>query len=243
MIPNSKWAIEFVGTYPPPNCWSGASTEFAQGKIRVGDLFRIANLWLTEGIPFVFRDAPLVYEQLRELLGIGFKEGSYAVTLTGSARLGYSLKPGRFPKEFIPVNSDLDCIGVSSSAFGRLVEEFGIWNSMFRTKRIQPKDAETRYWTQNTTETPRDISRGFIDTIRIPNREPFPFTRFVNNRRFLAKRHLEINGIPVRAVNLRVYNDWASVIAQVAKSLEAFVRSDQHSAEGNEILRNRSGRT
>ena len=62
MTPLSDWAKSLRETYPDPNGWHSF------GPLPKRDVFRFARLWLTEGIPFAFRDAPAIYEFVRDFL-------------------------------------------------------------------------------------------------------------------------------------------------------------------------------
>ena len=71
------------------------------------DRFAIARQWLSEGIPFAFQRCPAVYESMRSWLSGKLDVEAKEISLTGSARLGSSLKNENFGKPFGP-ESDLE---------------------------------------------------------------------------------------------------------------------------------------
>ena len=53
----------------------------------------VARLWVSEGIPFAFRECPALYEVARAWLAEQLGLDSREISLRGSGRLGYSLSP------------------------------------------------------------------------------------------------------------------------------------------------------
>lgn len=155
----SAWARQLCDPYPDPNQWS------VLGAIGKDDIRRFVSLWLTEGIPFAFRDKPMIYEHAREYIAQGIGERSRQVTVIGSARLGFSLAPPpKFGKAFEPADSDLDALILSSVWFEKLQKEFLHWKELYLERQIAPTDREARYWEENLDTVPRTLRRGFIDT-------------------------------------------------------------------------------
>lgn len=85
-----------------------------------GDLEKFVRLWLTEGVPFAFKDRPIVYEALREWVAALLDIFPKDVSMVGSARIGFSLAPQKQLREFTVGSSDLDLFVVSAPLFGRL---------------------------------------------------------------------------------------------------------------------------
>ena len=77
----------------------------------------IARLWLTEGIPYVFRQCPAVYESMRSWLSVRLEVHAKEIGLVGSARLGRSLAPVKLGQPFLDHHSDLDLFTVSTGLF------------------------------------------------------------------------------------------------------------------------------
>ena len=93
---------EVIGAYPEAKkIVSAASSGGRNSKMA------IARLWLSEGIPFAFKDCPAIYESIRVWLSSRLLVHPKDISITGSARLGQSLAPQKLGKEFSH-ESDLD---------------------------------------------------------------------------------------------------------------------------------------
>ena len=103
------------------------------------DRIAIARQWLSEGIPFAFRECPAVYESLRAWLSEELDVEAKKISLTGSARLGSSLAPKKLGKPFDP-KSDLDLFVVSEKLFQSMCDDFCRWSSDYRNGCISPKN-------------------------------------------------------------------------------------------------------
>jgi len=100
--------------------------------------YGIIRLWITEGIPYAFRDQPLIYEEIREFIAKGVNIHSKEVTLVGSGRIGYSLKKKVWGKTFTD-SSDLDFTIISNELYSKLVFDFKKWVGDIESKKIKPK--------------------------------------------------------------------------------------------------------
>ena len=136
----------------------------------------LARLWLSEGIPYAFRNCPAIYESVRSWLSNWISVHAKEIGLTGSARLGASLSPKKLGKPF-DNSSDLDIFIVSSDLFGALKEEFRQWSFDFESGRLKASnDREEGFWRDNNSRGPKLIHRGFLDQKMIPNRQEYPKT-------------------------------------------------------------------
>lgn len=186
------------------------------------------RLWISEGIPFAFRNCPGLYEEVRNWLAAGLELDAKQVSVAGSGRLGYSLAPKRWGDRYGSESSDLDFFAVSRSLFERLRGDFDRWKMDFTEGVVQPSEAERRNWEANRTETPRSIRRGFIDSWRVPNR--LAYGQFLRMNRRLERMSARLRTAdpapkPQKMLSLRCYRDWASYEQQVTLSLEAAVRT------------------
>ena len=129
----------------------------------------LAQLWLSEGLPYAFRECPAVYESVRSwlsaMLGVHAKE----IGIVGSARLGASLAPNKLGRKF-SATSDLDLFIVSKDLFEKLREKFRQWLRGFKNAEIVPVLGGTdMFWERNSIVVRRTIKRGFLDLNKIPN--------------------------------------------------------------------------
>lgn len=181
----------------------------------------IARLWLSEGIPFAFRDKPALYEDIRfwlaSRLGIDPKE----ITVIGSARLGQSLDPKTLGAPFSE-KSDLDITTVSSSLFNRLVSDFNAWAGDYESEREIPRNSrEKAFWEDNLKRGPTIIGRGFMDSKMIPRHNPYPNVRNVADAMFLLCEKLNVTpgGPRVRGADVRAYRNWEAYARQMSLNL------------------------
>lgn len=205
-----------MGSYPN-------ASELIEAAQKGGELSRaaIARLWLSEGIPYAFREKPALYESVRSWLSVRLDINAKDVHLIGSARIGQSLAPNKIGKVF-GQHSDLDIFIISPSLFERMVDDFNSWSCDFQSGKITPSNPrEEGYWRENIQRGPKNISRGFIDSNIIPNHNKFRTTQTIANSMWLLKNNLDItNGAPsVKKASIRCYHDWGSFVRQVTLSL------------------------
>lgn len=215
-IPNSLRNLS--GPYPSPDLVLDAAG-------RGGEPARIAlaRLWLSEGIPHAFLECPAVYESVRSWLSVFLSVDAKEIGIVGSARLGASIVPEKGLQPFSP-DSDLDLFIVSECLFNKLKEEFCQWSLAFESGKITARNAkENKYWLDNNRRIPINISRGFIDTNRIPNLDPYPCTRRINQAMFLLPGKLKStpNAPHPKEASLRCYRSWISFVCQNSLSLRA----------------------
>jgi len=190
-----------------------------------GEPARVAlvQLWLSEGIPHAFHECPAIYESVRTWLSSQIDVHSKEISLVGSARLGKSYVPSQLGKLF-DSESDLDLFVVSSSLFAKLRDEFHLWSLHYKNGQIEAnsRKEETYYWPNNYREVPKNIKRGFIDTIKIPNRSLYPTAQNVNNTMWKLVKKLEItpNAPSPKNASIRCFSSWHSFVQQNSLNLE-----------------------
>jgi hypothetical protein len=190
------------------------------------EIVQFVRLWLTEGIPYAFQRKPIVYEAVRDYFANLIQIDPKAVTVVGSARLGYSLTTNKYGKPFDD-QSDLDLLVVSSELFGQFVGEFEQWHRDFRSNRIQPSNPnEQRYWSDNANRVPSNVKQGFIDGNRVPLHKRYPTARAINEALFRLKGRVNStsDGPKFKKVSVRVYKDWPSVIRRLTFNLKNLIR-------------------
>jgi len=181
----------------------------------------VARLWLSEGIPFAFRDIPVLYEHVRFWLASRLAVDPKEITLVGSARLGQSLAPKTLGTPF-SAKSDLDFTTVSSSLFERLVTDFNSWASDYEMGKVNPKnEREKGFWNDNLSRGPEIIGRGFMDSKLIPRHERYPSAQQVGQAMYLLceKLNLTPGGPRVRHADIRAYRNWEAYARQMVISL------------------------
>lgn len=181
----------------------------------------LVRLWISEGIPYAFRECPAIYESVRSWLSVTLGVHAKEIGLVGSARIGASLNPRKFGKSF-SCNSDLDLFIVSEVLFEKLTEEFRQWSLAFESGTITADNpTEEKLWLNNNKTVPRNIEDGFINSKFIPNREPYPTTRRIAQCMFLLAGKLQRthNAPKPCKADVRCYKSWAGFVMQNSLNL------------------------
>jgi hypothetical protein len=205
------------------SCAYPDAKTLADAAVRGGELSKlaIARLWLSEGIPYAFKDNPALYETVRGWLSTKLSVDPKEIHLTGSARLGQSMAPDKLGKIF-GQNSDLDLFVVSQNLFEKITADFNAWAYDFEKDNILPRnDRENTFWVSNLQRGPKNIQRGFIDTNTVPNFESYATTKNVSQAMWLLKEKLDVtdNAPRVKGASVRCYRDWACYVRQMVTSL------------------------
>ncbi len=180
------------------------------------------RLWLTEGVPYVFRECPEVYEDIRGWLGNRLHVCPKEITMIGSARLGYSLAPP--PKYGAPfgASSDLDIAVASAGAFRGFCDAFQAWKEDYRSGSVKPRhQTEERYWDANLGFFENNMIRGFVDANKLPTLDRYPISQQYNSAMWALTKKLQATPgapLPTKA-SVRVYQDWRCLVSRVAFNL------------------------
>lgn len=181
----------------------------------------LARLWLSEGIPYAFKECPGIYESLRTFIGERIGVDPKDISLTGSARLGQSLAPNKLGSVFNE-NSDLDIFIISNDLFERLRSDFNSWSFDFESSKVSPSnDREKSFWTSNYDRGQKNISKGFIDSKIIPNYSQYQTTQNIAQTMWMVKEKLGVteNAPKVSQASVRCYRSWSDYVRQVSLSL------------------------
>ena len=216
------------GVYPAP--------EAVLQAVALGPRERsvVARLWVSEGIPFAFRECPALYEEARTWLAGRLGLDPKEISMGGSGRLGYSLRPDRWGDAYNPLSSDLDVFAVSKRLFDGLQEDFDHWSDDFDNGTTAPLSiTERQYWTANRQEGPRNIDRGFLDSWRAPNRTAYPIFSKTNNSLAGLRAKLRTTDAGPNSrkkLTLRCYRDWRSYERQLSLNLQTAANRNSNRA-------------
>lgn len=188
----------------------------------------IADLWLSEGIPFAFLTSPAVYQQLRtelaRLLGVGMKD----ISVVGSSRIGYSLADHKFGKQFGD-QSDLDLCAVNAELFNRAKSDTERFIADFESGLTTTNKDETRIrWTNNCDYLSKNIQKGFIDIKMVPAiAGKYDNVASIKDSIWRVSTRLKnTSDAPnFKSLSIRIYRDWPSLVNQVSRSLNRLVVS------------------
>jgi hypothetical protein len=124
----------------------------------VTEVEAIARQWLSEGIPYAYKEVPGLYEVLREWIANRLDIHGKELTLVGSARQGCSLAPPPKLGKRFNHESDLDWAAISERLFYRCADEFNSWSEDFKKGVVLPRSTrEKEYWDDNLLKCPETI--------------------------------------------------------------------------------------
>ncbi len=180
----------------------------------------LVQLWITEGIPYAFKDCPGIYASMRAWLACELDVHPKEISMTGSGRLGESWGPKKLGTPFGP-ESDLDLFLVSPNFFARVKEDFIRWSNEYGCGEVRPRHArEKEYWDDHRRRGPGIIQRGFLDAWMIPTWDRYETGQHVEETMSRLKRKLEVtNGLVVKEASVRVYRDMKSLVDQASLNL------------------------
>ena len=181
----------------------------------------LAQLWLTEGIPFAFSECPALYASIRSWLGTKLDVHAKEISIVGSARLGESLNPEKIGTPFNK-ESDLDLFVVSGRLFNQLRNEFNVWSNDYESGVIKPRhEKEKSYWMENKEGGMETIDRGFIDAKMIPTWDRYQTSQRTADCmwRLVEKLKSTANSPKPREASIRCYVDWDSAVKQISLNL------------------------
>ena len=186
--------------------------------------YAISRLWLSEGIPYSFKERPGIYEALRRWLARRLDVHAKEITLVGSGRQGFCLSPGKDLGRPFGDHSDLDLTAICQSLFQQLEASFARWEADYTGGSMTPQnERERQCWEDNRKSVPTNLKLGFVDPYKIPNRKRYPEAQRIAQALYEAHEKLKATADAprVRNLSMRVYRDWACFIRQMAINLEA----------------------
>ena len=185
----------------------------------------IVRLYFTEGIPFAFLNNPVLFEKIREWLGKHIQVNPKSITITGSARIGYTLNPYKTQGKKFSNSSDLDFIIIDEALFNRLENDFLDFIKIL-SKSTDAKIAANNTLLENILEIERNIPNGFIDHWKIPNRKDLETTNTIYKQLYHLLERMKVTNDspqPVKAT-VRIYKDWDSCINRISFNLNSALK-------------------
>ncbi len=191
-----------MSPYPSVGDFKEALLDQPLGQVVQDTIFK--------GLPYVFRERPesldVLKHHLCQEIGLSWEN----IIVVGSAKVGFSLNPANFPRQFSE-DSDIDILAVDESLFDEVWTTLLKWNYPRRLVRLGRVDND---WIYNRR---KDIYWGWFvpDQIRFEGIS-FPdalspvrdlSTRWFNAFRGLS-RFVEHPDLVSREVSGRLYRTW-----------------------------------
>lgn len=199
------------------------ANDFRQVLLAAQDRDRktIARLWLSEGIPYAFRDKASAYDELRYWLANKLSVNGKDVTIVGSGRIGFSMSPSKYGVVFNN-GSDLDFSIVNENLFNACSADAVNFKREFEAGRLNPNKRQKVWWPDTIKRLPSNLSAGFVDTFNIPgDKEMSPSILLVKDAMWQAGEKLKVTeGVPAfTKITARVYKGWDELVSRVALNL------------------------
>ena len=183
----------------------------------------LAQLWITEGIPFAFAECPVLYDSVRSWLGARLNVHAKEISITGSGRIGESINPRKIGKPF-DAKSDLDLFVVSGKLFNLFRVEFHRWAEDYERGEVWPRNKRAEeYWKDHKARGPQVMKQGFIDAKMIPSLNRYQISQRTANCMWQLVEKLKFTNKgpkPSRA-SVRVYADWDSLVKRISYNLRS----------------------
>lgn len=196
------------------------------GKLAGAELKSLISHVIVNNTPFIFKNVPLLYGQIVQYLSDLLNIGPESIKIIGSAKTGFSVSPPPGYGKLFSEKSDLDFTIINEDVFSELGEEYVEWKNAYTGGIISPRtDYERKCWDDNIMLLEKNISRGFIDTYKIPNREMCPMTKTINNAMYLIPYKLdEYYKIKISKASVRVYKSYDLFWRQLKLNTDQILR-------------------
>ncbi|MFN4246568.1 MAG: hypothetical protein ACK4EY_02530 [Flavipsychrobacter sp.] len=200
----SESAMGIVEPFTSPNTFK---TYFK--TVKHGEIDSIIRHHIVNNIAFAFKEHPVIYEQTIQYIADKLKISPLQIKIIGSAKTGFCMDPKHYGRNFND-DSDIDLSIISDTTFKTLEKEFNLWNHDFRQMHIKAtNDRENRFWKDNSERVPKNLTKGYIDSSKIPNRPQYGFTCELNNILYITHRYLvNKHNIKTQKVTASIYRDW-----------------------------------
>lgn len=216
----SDTAEKIAEIYSTPNSFSSEYFELEPLEQK-----SYINHFVVNNNPYIFRNIPLLFQQVIQYLAQELEVENADIKLIGSAKTGFSISPKPDYGKPFSETSDLDFTIFNEILFHKLKNEFNFWAEQYENKKLFPREVEKKYWDSNLTVVRKNLDKGFIDTYKIPNRKQFPLTMKINNLLYLIPFKLnEIHGIKNSKASLRVYENEHVFLNQLKLNTEYILK-------------------
>ena len=206
-------------------CYPKASI-FDHKPIEPPELSRFVQIIMTEGVPYACSKFPLAFEFAREKAAARLGLQSKQISVTGSARIGYSLKPETFGRPFDENTSDIDLFAVDQDLFERVVLDFRKFVVSWEDGSIAPEEGERKFWLSSKERDPINIREGFLDIHHIPLKRGFETADKVSYAALVFDKNLESQvGRRIGSkIRIRIYRDWLSAINRIKYNIKSALK-------------------
>lgn len=186
--------------------------------ITLDDTKALTWMWISEGIPYAFKDRPIKYHVFRKKLANSLNIRPSDIGLTGSARVGFSLSPCKFLNNYDSSSSDLDLFLVNQKLFDKIWTEIATWLNN-RTLYKDITKGPNRFLFANIENLSSQIGRGFLDSWKVPNIAAHPETKKLHDELYKIGIYAENKGFPKIGGGIRIYKSWDAAVNQISFSI------------------------
>jgi len=203
---------DLVNGYTPKGAFSNLSRCDSPTENEIKSFIRT---YIFGNVPYFTIEKTLVYDDIIQYIAQSLDLHESDIDMTGSAKLGFSLKATQWLRRFTCLDSDLDFFAVSENMFQRLYSDIGIWE-----KNIKEEHHKKFQWVKECADI-----KGFIDTWHIPGK--FPMTK--NCQLVMYNACLKLNKLmgarvvdeTKKSASIRCYKNYDSALAQITINIQS----------------------
>lgn len=171
----------------------------------------VINHYIINNPPIMFESLPLEFDHIKRIVANSLQIDMQEVILIGSSKVGFSISPDSYgvPKK---EKTDLDLAIISDELFNLLKKDFDVFKNYYKKGCIipSPTPKEQTYWDENKRVCTKTISRGFIDSNKIPNRDCCPHAQTTNQVMYVIVKELKDSNFEISHASARIYKDWTA---------------------------------
>ncbi|MEQ2845749.1 hypothetical protein [Bilophila wadsworthia] len=211
----NKWCLKLNGHYPK-HAFINISEIPSKNEIE-----SFIRLYILEGIPYSFIENTFIYDIIRTIISEQLNIKYENIFLTGSSKLGFSLSPYKWMKDFDKKCSDFDFFIISEDFFIEIKNDFLLWRKDFSEHIIVPTTAyQEKIWKEDEIRIKKNIDKGFIDIKNIPNKKKYKSVYACNNciniiSQKIQQIYLNTEVIIPQKINFRIYKTKECALKQI----------------------------
>ena len=210
----STWA-HMVNGYTPKEAFMKITST---GMPSDSDIDSFIRLYIFENIPYFIIEKTLIFDKIRQKIAENLEINDTDIKLTGSAKLGFSLNPKQWLKDYSHDSSDLDFFIISNKLYNILMQDINDWRNNICNANERDLFARIE----------KNAERGFIDTWHIPRRHKNTdkcansmYNACLNINTLAGRKIVPTNG---KSASIRCYKDNAAAIKQIKLNINAALK-------------------
>lgn len=183
---------------------------------------QFASIYIAEALPVAFTEHLPSYDRARKILANALRVDYRDIQITGSAKLGFSLSPDKYLKDFDPGSSDIVLFVVNKYSYDAINRDAkNFCDSVASGELTANRDRKQKIWEENVAILRRNAPHSFIDAKYIPSIAKFPEAqktheaayKFIVNLSHFSKVTL------AKKCSIRVYANWGAAMRRISYNI------------------------